>query len=101
MKRLILFVFLAQLNTIVFCQEYCDGSIIVGEDTIFLGWRGKEKVIGNVPSIDSSITTGWVVYLPFTDEFNTFDYSKWTKKMGHVIQCHQILIFQVVLIMFT
>lgn len=93
MKIIIMFIMLTLSILSLYSQDYCEGY---GNS-----WRGKEKNFGNVPTYNIPITTGWVAFSPFTDEFNTFDYSKWTKKMGHVIQCHQILIFQVVLIMFT
>jgi beta-glucanase (GH16 family) len=61
----------------LYSQDYCEGY---GNS-----WRGKEKNFGNVPTYNIPITTGWVAFSPFTDEFNTFDNSKWTKING---SCH-------------
>ncbi|HOZ30112.1 MAG TPA: family 16 glycosylhydrolase [Bacteroidales bacterium] len=70
MKTILLFLFAVFSYTIVFSQVFCEGEY---------GWRLKEKDFGAVPTNYIPITTGWVTYAPFTDEFNSFDNTKWSK----------------------
>ncbi|HNQ69320.1 MAG TPA: family 16 glycosylhydrolase [Bacteroidales bacterium] len=70
MKTILVFLFAVFSYVNVFPQFFCEGQE---------GWRRKVIDYGSVPTNYIPITTGWVDYLPFTDDFNSFDYSKWTK----------------------
>ena len=85
MKNFIVFIIIIAFTSTTFSQDFCEGSIIVNGDTINVGWRGKDKNYGNVPTNIIPLSTGWIPYAPFTDEFDTFDSSKWTKNNN---TCH-------------
>jgi beta-glucanase (GH16 family) len=71
MKIILVFLFTSLFFSGTFAQVFCEG---VGND-----WRQKVVDYGSVPTSYIPITTGWVIYAPFTDDFDSFDPTKWTK----------------------
>ena len=75
--KIIMFLAIFLSVLMLYSQDYCEGDYNI--------WEPKEKVYGNVPTNNIPLTTGWVSYSPFTDDFDNFDSTKWRKENG---TCH-------------
>lgn len=64
MKNIIIFIAITLYALSIYSQNYCY-------------WLDKDKHYDNVPTNILPITTGWIEYAPFTDEFDSLDNTKW------------------------